>query len=74
SLGVPALASTDFRTLAWMLTGFLVASGLIGYIWAPSNEGKSLEQLVPNASRLTELRSHQPNDKEQRCTRRNAKS
>ena len=45
SLAVPALASADFHTLAWILTGFLVASGLIGYIWAPRNEGKSLEQL-----------------------------
>ena len=45
SLAVPALASADFKTLAWILTGFLVASGLIGYIWAPRNEGKSLEQL-----------------------------
>ena len=45
SLAVPALASNDFATLAWILTGFLVASGLIGYIWAPSNQGKSLEQL-----------------------------
>ena len=32
-------------TLAWILTGFLVASGVIGLIWAPRNEGKSLEQL-----------------------------
>jgi inositol transporter-like SP family MFS transporter len=45
SLAVPALASSDFKTLAWILTGFLVASGLIGYLWAPRNEGKSLEQL-----------------------------
>ncbi|WP_310532935.1 MFS transporter [Novosphingobium sp.] len=45
SLAVPALASADFHSLAWILTGFLVASGLIGYIWAPSNQGKSLEQL-----------------------------
>jgi len=45
SLAVPALASADFTTLAWILTGFLVASGLVGYIWAPRNEGKSLEQL-----------------------------
>jgi len=45
SLAVPALAASDFTTLAWILTGFLVASGLIGYIWAPRNEGKSLEQL-----------------------------
>lgn len=45
SLAVPALASASFQTLAWILTAFLVASGLIGYIWAPRNEGKSLEQL-----------------------------
>jgi MFS transporter, SP family, inositol transporter len=45
SLAVPSLASNSFTTLAWTLTGFLVASGVIGYIWAPRNEGKSLEQL-----------------------------
>jgi MFS transporter, SP family, inositol transporter len=45
SLMVPALASTDYATLAWILTGFLIASGVIGTIWAPRNEGKSLEQL-----------------------------
>jgi inositol transporter-like SP family MFS transporter len=45
SLAVPALAAYDFTTLAWILTGFLVASGVIGMIWAPRNEGKSLEQI-----------------------------
>lgn len=45
SLAVPALAANDFTTLAWILTGFLAASGAIGYYWAPSNQGKSLEQL-----------------------------
>lgn len=45
SLAVPALAAYDFTTLAWILTGFLVASGAIGLIWAPCNEGKSLEQI-----------------------------
>ena len=45
SFFVPILAAADFTTLAWILTGFLVASGVIGYIWAPSNAGKSLEQL-----------------------------
>jgi inositol transporter-like SP family MFS transporter len=45
SLAVPALASADFKTLAWILTGFLVISGVIGFVWAPSNQGKSLEQL-----------------------------
>ncbi|NJM51105.1 MAG: MFS transporter [Sphingomonadales bacterium] len=42
---VPALASADYQTLAWILTAFLAASGIIGTIWAPRNEGKSLEQL-----------------------------
>ena len=45
SLAVPSLAKSDFTTLCWILTGFLVASGVIGYVWAPRNEGKSLEQL-----------------------------
>ena len=42
---VPKLTSTGFTTLAWILTGFLVISGLTGILWAPRNEGKSLEQL-----------------------------
>jgi inositol transporter-like SP family MFS transporter len=45
SFFVPALTATGFHTLAWILTGFLVLSGLIGVIWAPRNEGKSLEEL-----------------------------
>lgn len=45
SLAVPSLASNDFTTLAWILTGFLAISGLVGWLWAPRNEGKSLEQL-----------------------------
>lgn len=45
SLAVPSLASADFKSLAWILTGFLVVSGVVGVIWAPRNEGKSLEQL-----------------------------
>ena len=45
SLAVPALASLDFTILAWILTGFLVVSGAVGMIWAPRNEGKSLEQI-----------------------------
>src|SRR6195952_1994347 len=45
SLAVPSLASNDFTTLAWILTGFLVISGVVGVLWAPRNEGKSLEQL-----------------------------
>lgn len=45
SFFVPALASADYTTLAWILTAFLAASGIIGTIWAPRNEGKSLEEL-----------------------------
>jgi inositol transporter-like SP family MFS transporter len=45
SFFVPILTATGFHTLAWILTGFLAASGLIGVIWAPCNEGKSLEEL-----------------------------
>lgn len=45
SFFVPFLTSTGFTTLAWILVGFLVASAAVGMIWAPRNEGKSLEQL-----------------------------
>ncbi|RST30638.1 MFS transporter [Sphingomonas ginkgonis] len=45
SLAVPSLAASNFTELAWILTGFLVVSGVVGTIWAPRNEGKSLEQI-----------------------------
>ena len=45
SFFVPMLSSTGFTKLAWILTGFLVISGVIGTLWAPRNQGKSLEQL-----------------------------
>ena len=45
SFFVPVLTKTGFTRLAWILTGFLVVSGVIGTIWAPRNEGKSLEQI-----------------------------
>ncbi len=45
SFFVPVLTATGFTTLAWILTGFLIASGLVGLIWAPRNEGKSLEDI-----------------------------
>lgn len=44
SFFVPVLTATGFTRLAWILTGFLVVSGLIGTIWAPRNEGKSLSE------------------------------
>lgn len=46
SFFVPMLTATGFTTLAWILTGFLTASGIIGLIWAPRNEGKSLATLA----------------------------
>ncbi len=45
SFFVPALTATGFHTLAWILTSFLVVSGLVGTIWAPTNQGKSLDQI-----------------------------
>jgi inositol transporter-like SP family MFS transporter len=42
SFFVPVLTSTGFTRLAWILTGFLVVSGLIGTLWAPRKEDKSL--------------------------------
>lgn len=45
SFFVPILTATGFTTLAWILVGFLAISGVIGFVWAPRNEGKSLEQL-----------------------------
>jgi len=45
SFFVPMLNATGFSNLAMILTGFLVVSGIIGLIWAPRNEGKSLTQL-----------------------------
>lgn len=45
SLFVPVLTTTDFKTLAWILTGFLAASGIVGVLWAPRNEGKALDQI-----------------------------
>ena len=48
SFFVPILTATGFKTLAWILTGFLVVSGVIGWLWTPRNEGKSLDQIQRN--------------------------
>jgi MFS transporter, SP family, inositol transporter len=45
SFYVPLLNSFGFHKLAILLTGFLIASGVVGYFWAPRNEGKSLEEM-----------------------------
>jgi MFS family permease len=38
---VPAITAAGFHTLAWILTGFVTASALLGLLFAPSNAGKS---------------------------------
>jgi inositol transporter-like SP family MFS transporter len=45
SFFVPYLTATGFTTLAWILTGFLLVSGVVGFIWAPRHEGKTLEEI-----------------------------
>lgn len=45
SFFVPMLNAMGFDKLAIILTGFLIVSGVIGWLWAPRNEGKSLEAL-----------------------------
>jgi len=34
-----------FKPLAWILTSFLVIAGIIGWLGAPRNQGKSLEEI-----------------------------
>jgi inositol transporter-like SP family MFS transporter len=51
SFFVPAITKSGFHTLAWILTGFLVASALLGLFFAPSNAGKSLTELHPQDRR-----------------------
>jgi inositol transporter-like SP family MFS transporter len=45
SFFVPAITAAGFHTLAWILTGFVTASALLGLLFAPSNAGKSLEEI-----------------------------
>jgi MFS transporter, SP family, inositol transporter len=45
SFFVPVLTATGFTRLAWILTGFLVVSGLIGVLGAPRHEGRSLQEI-----------------------------
>ena len=52
SFFVPWLTATGFHTLAWILVGFLSASGLIGWWGAPRNEGKSLEEIQAERTAL----------------------
>lgn len=45
SFFVPLVIGVGFKPLAWILTSFLVIAGVIGWIGAPRNEGKSLEEI-----------------------------
>ena len=45
SFFVPLLTASGFTQLAWILTGFLVVSGIIGVWGAPSYEGKALREI-----------------------------
>jgi MFS transporter, SP family, inositol transporter len=45
SFFVPAITAAGFHTLAWILTGFVTASALLGLFFAPSNAGKSLDEI-----------------------------
>lgn len=45
SFFVPAITAAGFHTLAWILTGFVTASAVLGYFFAPSNAGKTLDQI-----------------------------
>jgi len=50
SFFVPFLAATQFTTLVWILVAFLAVSGVIGVVWGPRNEGKSLVQIESEVS------------------------
>ncbi|MHC5534580.1 MFS transporter [Priestia megaterium] len=45
SLVVPTLAATGFHGLAFILTAFYTVSSLIGFIFAPKTQGKTLKQI-----------------------------
>jgi MFS transporter, SP family, inositol transporter len=60
SFFVPLITSTGFQNLAWILTGFLAISALIGWLGAPRNEGKSLEQLAAERGDLRTLEAERP--------------
>jgi len=60
SLYVPTLTKNGFSTLAWILTGFVAFSGLIGFIFAPRNEGKTLDEIQRERHARPETRSAAP--------------
>lgn len=45
SFFVPIITATGFQTLAYILTAFIVISGVIGVVWGPTTEGLTLEEI-----------------------------
>ncbi|WP_233576451.1 MFS transporter [Saccharopolyspora rhizosphaerae] len=45
SFFVPIITATGFQTLAYILTAFIVISGVIGVVWGPKTEGLTLEEI-----------------------------
>ncbi|SFS96235.1 MFS transporter [Saccharopolyspora flava] len=45
SFFVPIITATGFQALAWILTAFIVISGVIGVVWGPKTEGLTLEEI-----------------------------
>lgn len=54
SFFVPVLTATGFTKVAWILTAFVAISSLIGFLGAPSNEGKSLIQIEVERNRSSQ--------------------
>lgn len=53
SFFVPLLVTSHFTTLIWILTVFLAISGIIGVVWGPRNEGKSLQHIETEAGSVS---------------------
>jgi inositol transporter-like SP family MFS transporter len=57
SFFVPVLTdSAGFHTVAWILTAFVAVSAVIGWVFAPSHAGKSLEEIEQERERLAGAR------------------
>lgn len=51
SLAVPVIAVVGVSVLGWLLTAFLVISGLIGIFFMPNTAGKTLEEIAAERQR-----------------------
>ena len=58
SFFVPVLtAASGLHTVAWILTAFVLISGVIGWMFAPSHGGKSLEEIAQERDEADPLTS-----------------